>query len=48
MLKDDLDFTVITVCYNSASTIQETISSVLNQKRVTLEYIIIDGASTEL
>ncbi|WP_275075992.1 glycosyltransferase family 2 protein [Providencia rettgeri] len=49
MLKDDhdLDFTVITVCYNSASTIQETISSVLSQKRVTFEYIIIDGASTD-
>ncbi|MBW3105957.1 glycosyltransferase family 2 protein [Providencia rettgeri] len=43
----ELDFTVITVCYNSASTIQETISSVLSQKEINFEYIIIDGVSTD-
>lgn len=38
---------IITVCYNAASTIEDTIQSVLAQEGVTLEYIIIDGASTD-
>ena len=42
-----LDFSIITVSYNSAETIKETISSVLGQVDVSFEYIIIDGASTD-
>jgi glycosyltransferase len=38
---------IITVCYNSASTIESTIQSVLSQDHKDLEYIIIDGASTD-
>jgi glycosyltransferase involved in cell wall biosynthesis len=38
---------VITVCYNSATTLEETIQSVLNQTHPDLEYIVIDGASTD-
>lgn len=38
---------VITVSYNSASTIEETIQSVLSQDYANKEYVLIDGASTD-
>ena len=40
-------FTIITVCRNAEETIEKTIQSVLSQKDVEIEYIIIDGASTD-
>lgn len=39
--------TIVTVCRNSAATVAATIQSVLSQKDADVEYIVIDGASTD-
>jgi len=44
---EQLKISIITVCFNSESTICETIKSVLSQKYKNIEYIIVDGASTD-
>jgi len=40
-------FSVITVSYNSQSTIRSAVDSVLAQRGVKLDYIVIDGASMD-
>lgn len=42
-----MKISIITVCFNAAQTIEETIQSVLNQSYKNFEYIIIDGGSTD-
>jgi glycosyltransferase involved in cell wall biosynthesis len=42
-----MSLSIITVCYNSEKTIRKTIDSVLCQKYKDIEYIIVDGGSTD-
>jgi glycosyltransferase involved in cell wall biosynthesis len=42
-----MKISIITICKNSESTIERTICSVLNQDYKDLEYIVIDGLSTD-
>ena len=40
-------FSVVTVCFNSAATIGDTLASVANQRGVTFEHVVVDGASSD-
>ena len=42
-----MKISVITVCYNSAATISDCIESVLQQTYLDIEYIIVDGKSSD-
>ena len=44
---DNLKISIITVCLNAAQTIENTINSVISQSYPYIEYIIIDGQSTD-
>lgn len=52
MMSQDCNYTsmkisIITVCYNSAGTLEKTILSVSNQNYKNIEYIIVDGSSKD-
>lgn len=42
-----LTFTIITVSYNNEATLTDTIQSVLSQSYPHIEYLVVDGASTD-
>ena len=42
-----MQISLITACYNSAATIRTAIESVLSQKGVDIEYIVVDGGSKD-
>lgn len=42
-----LKISIVTVCYNCKSEIEQTILSVINQTYPNIEYLVIDGGSTD-
>lgn len=44
---DSIKISIITITYNSERTVNETLKSVISQNYSNLEYIIIDGGSTD-
>ena len=42
-----MKISIITVCYHSATTLEDAIKSVLAQNYLNIEYIVIDGGSTD-
>ena len=42
-----MKISVITISYNSAATIEDTIKSVVSQDYADLEYLVIDGKSKD-
>ena len=47
MISKDLKLSIIIPNYNSGSTLEQTLGSILNQKYTNLELIVIDGNSTD-
>ena len=43
----DPRISVVTVCFNSAATIGDTLASVANQRGVHFEHVVVDGASSD-
>ncbi len=47
MKHNDITISIITATYNAEATIESTIQSIVNQTYKNIEYIIIDGGSTD-
>ena len=46
-MKNDLKISVVTVTWNSASTLQECLNSIANQSYKNHEHVVVDGVSTD-
>lgn len=46
-MHENTRISIITVCFNAASTIAETIESIRRQSHSDIEYIVVDGGSTD-
>lgn len=46
-MKNNPLISIITVCFNGTKTIRQTIESILNQTYTNIEYILVDGKSTD-
>jgi len=46
-MQNDILVSIITVCYNSEATVEDTVKSVLSQSYTNWEHIIVDGGSTD-
>lgn len=46
-MNEQKKISVITVCFNSAATIRQTIESVLSQRYSAVEHVVVDGHSTD-
>jgi glycosyltransferase involved in cell wall biosynthesis len=42
-----IKISVVTVCFNAAKSIERTIQSVMSQQDADIEYVVVDGASTD-
>src|SRR5690606_13745471 len=43
----DITISIVTVSYNSAKTIAQTLKSVIDQRHPHIEHIVVDGGSTD-
>ncbi len=47
MPTEDIKISIITPCYNSAESIKKTLDSVIRQRYLNMEHIIVDGKSSD-